>query len=75
MTMYLQSLKNTIKTISQDKNPIIYASEEDSVFKNRDESDMTRKYGALKRTSDQIYIDYSNMTVDEVVNYIMEVIK
>ena len=44
-------------------------------IKNRDESDMTRKYGALKRTSDQIYIDSSNMTVDEVVNYIMEVIK
>ena len=29
--------QNTIKTISQDNNPIIYASEEDSVFKNGDE--------------------------------------
>lgn len=44
-------------------------------IKNRDESDMTREYGALKRTQDQIYIDSSNMTIDEVINKMMEVIK
>ena len=44
-------------------------------IKNRDHSDMTREYGTLKRTPDQIYIDSSNMTIDEVVNYMMEVIK
>jgi cytidylate kinase len=44
-------------------------------IKNRDYSDMTRKYGALKRTPEQIYIDSSNMTIEEVVDYMMEVIK
>lgn len=44
-------------------------------IKNRDHSDMTRKYGALKRTPEQIYIDSSNMTIEEVVDYMMEVIK
>ncbi|MBR4830643.1 MAG: (d)CMP kinase [Bacilli bacterium] len=44
-------------------------------IKNRDTSDMTREYGALKRTTEQIYIDSSNMTIDEVVEYMMEVIK
>ena len=44
-------------------------------IKNRDYSDMNREYGALKRTDDQIYIDSSNMTVEEVVDSMMEVIK
>ena len=44
-------------------------------IKNRDHSDMTREYGTLKRTPDQIYIDSSNMTIEEVVDYMMEVIK
>lgn len=44
-------------------------------IKNRDHSDMTRKYGALKRVPEQIYIDSSNMTIEEVVDYMMEVIK
>ena len=44
-------------------------------IKNRDYSDMNRKYGALKRTDDQIYIDSSNMTIDEVINKMMEEIK
>jgi cytidylate kinase len=44
-------------------------------IKNRDYSDMNREYGALKRTPDQIYIDSSNMTIEEVVDFMMEVIK
>ena len=44
-------------------------------IKNRDYSDMNREYGALKRTPEQIYIDSSNMTIEEVVNSMMEVIK
>ena len=44
-------------------------------IKNRDYSDMNREYGALKRTPEQIYIDSSNMTIEEVVDSMMEVIK
>ena len=36
---------------------------------------MNRKVGALRRTEDQIYIDSSNMTIDEVVNKMLGVIK
>ena len=36
---------------------------------------MHRKVGALRRTNDQIYIDSSNMTIDEVINKMLEVIK
>lgn len=41
----------------------------------RDNDDITRKVGALKRTDEQIYIDSSNMTIDEVINTMMEMIK
>ena len=44
-------------------------------IKKRDYSDMNREYGALTRTDEQIYIDSSDMTIDEVINKMMEVIK
>ena len=45
----------------------------DEVLKNiqdRDYNDMHKKVGALKRTDDQIYIDTTNMTVEEEVELI-----
>ena len=41
----------------------------------RDENDMNKPVGALKRTDEQIYIDSTNLTIDEVVEKILEVIK
>ena len=41
----------------------------------RDYNDMNKKVGALKKTDDQIYIDTSNMTIDEVVNKIVNIVK
>lgn len=38
----------------------------------RDYNDINKEYGALKRTDDQIYIDTTNMTIDEVVNIIIK---
>ena len=38
----------------------------------RDYNDMHKEVGALKRTDDQIYIDSTHMTIDEVVNFILE---
>ncbi|MBR2603737.1 MAG: (d)CMP kinase [Bacilli bacterium] len=61
--------QNEEKGLESDYNEI-YES-----IKNRDLADMTREYGALKRTDDQIYIDSSNMTIEEVVLYMLEVIK
>ena len=44
-------------------------------MKNRDYSDMHKAVGALKRTDDQIYIDSTNMTIDEVVDKIVSVVR
>ena len=44
-------------------------------IKFRDYNDMHKPVGALMRTDDQIYIDSTNMTIDEVVNTIIGYIK
>lgn len=41
----------------------------------RDYNDMHKEYGALMRTDEQIYIDSSNMTIDEVANKIISIIE
>ena len=41
----------------------------------RDYNDMHKEYGALTRTEDQIYIDTTNMTIDEVVDKIIEIVE
>ncbi|MBQ2640106.1 MAG: (d)CMP kinase [Bacilli bacterium] len=40
-------------------------------IKNRDYNDMHKEVGALKRCDDQIYIDTTNLSIDEVVNTII----
>ena len=44
-------------------------------LKERDYDDSTRKVGALKRTKTQIYINSDNLTIEEVINKVMEMIK
>lgn len=41
----------------------------------RDYNDMNKPVGALKRTDDQIYIDSTNMTIDEVADKIINIIE
>ena len=41
-------------------------------IKKRDYNDMHKPIGALKRTDDQIYIDSTDMTIDEVKDRILE---
>ena len=41
----------------------------------RDYNDFHKEYGALMKTNDQIYIDTTYMTLDEVVNEIVSIIK
>lgn len=43
-------------------------------IKIRDKNDMEKKIGALKQAKDAIYIDSSNMTIEEVVNEIVNII-
>lgn len=63
---YLQNKENGINsTLEEVKKAII----------ERDYDDMHRPVGSLRRTDEQIYIDSSNMTIDEVINKMLGVIK
>lgn len=61
-------LQNMEKGIESNIEEITKAIEE------RDYDDMHRPVGSLTRTDDQIYIDSSNLTIDEVVNKMLGVI-
>lgn len=72
------SLKERVKRrIKQNKEKNINASYEEVYenMKKRDYNDMNKKVGALKRTNEQIYIDTTNMTIDEVVDKIIKIVK
>ena len=45
-----------------------------AAIEERDYDDMHRPVGALTRTDDQIYIDSSNMTIEEVINKILNIV-
>ncbi len=65
------------RRVKQNKELNIEMSEEE-IRKNisdRDYNDMNKPVGALKRTEEQIYIDSTNMTIDEVVDKIIKIIK
>lgn len=44
-------------------------------IQKRDESDKNKEIGALKKAEDSIYIDSSNLSIEEVANKIIEIIK
>jgi len=44
-------------------------------IKTRDYNDTHKEIGALKRTADQIYIDTSNMTKEEVATKMLEIVR
>lgn len=43
-------------------------------IKSRDYNDSHKEIGSLMRTDDQVYIDSTNMTIDEVANKFIEII-
>lgn len=44
-------------------------------IRTRDNNDMTREYGALKIAEDAIYLDTSNLSIEEVKNKVIDIIK
>lgn len=58
----------------KDKNNDITYEEILENIRKRDYNDMHKKEGSLIRTDDAIYIDSSNMTLDEAINRIKEII-
>ena len=63
-----RQLQNEEKGIESTYEEVKAAIEE------RDYDDMHRPVGALTRTEDQIYIDSSNMTIEEVINKILSIV-
>ena len=44
-------------------------------IKNRDENDKTKEIGALKKAEDSIVVDTTSLTIDEVVEKVISIIK
>ena len=59
----------------QEKNVDMSYDEIYENIKSRDYNDSHKEVGSLTRTDDQIYIDSTNLTIDEVVEKFIEVIK
>lgn len=62
-------IQNKEMGFEENMNDIIEA------IKKRDYNDMHKPIGALKRTPDQVYIDSTKMTIDEVADTIIKHIK
>ena len=65
------------RRVKQNKEMNIDMSEEEirKSISDRDYNDMNKPVGALKRTEDQIYIDSTNMPIDEVIDKMISIIK
>lgn len=59
----------------QEKNIDMSYDEIYENIKARDYNDSHKEVGSLTRTDDQVYIDSTNLTIDEVVEKFIEVIK
>lgn len=72
------SLDERVKRrVKQNKEKNIDMSEEEvrQNIEARDYNDSHKKVGSLMRTEDQIYIDSTNMTIEEVANTVINIIK
>ena len=65
------------RRLLQNKEKGIETSYEEVLanIKDRDYRDSTRKVAPLKKAEDAVYIDSSNMTIEEVVNKVIELVK
>ena len=66
--------ERTRRRVKQNEEKGIF-SDYDEIKKSieeRDYNDMHKEVGALKRCDDQIYIDSTNMSIEEVVNFILK---
>lgn len=59
----------------QNQNSNLTYEEVLAEIKVRDKMDYEKDFGALKRTDDQIYIDSTNMSIEEVVDEMIKYIK
>ena len=71
----LEERVNRIYKEYQEKNIDMSYDEIYENIKSRDYNDSHKEVGSLTRTDDQVYIDSTNLTIDEVVEKFIEVIK
>ena len=66
--------ERTRRRVKQNEEKGIFSDYEEikKSIEDRDYNDMHKEVGALKRTDDQIYIDSTNMSIDEVVDFIIK---
>ena len=72
------TLEERVKRRVKQNKELNIDMQEEEIRKNisdRDYNDMHKPVGALKRTEEQIYIDSTNMSIDEVVDKMIEIIK
>ena len=59
----------------REKTTSMSLSEIKSSIEKRDENDKNKEFGALKIAGDAIYLDTTNLSINEVVEYILKIIK
>ena len=66
--------ERTNRRVKQNEEKGIFSDYEEikKSIEDRDYNDMHKEVGALKRTNEQIYIDSTNMSIDEVVDFIIK---
>ena len=60
---------------NKEKNIEMSLEEIKENIEKRDYNDMHKEVGSLTRTDDQIYIDSTNMSIDEVVDFIVKTVR
>ena len=65
------------RRLKQNKENNIESSYEEILesIKSRDNQDSNREISPLRKAEDAIYVDSTNMTIEEVTDYIIEIIK
>ena len=73
----LNKNKNQVNHIDGNKLNNISCTYEEVLenIEKRDYNDLHKKVGALKRSDDQVYIDTTNKTIEEVVDIILNVVR
>ena len=61
--------------LSKEKNIEMSLEDIKENIKKRDYNDMHKEVGSLTRTDEQIYIDSTNMTIEEVVEEMKNIIE
>ena len=60
---------------NQEKNIDMTYEEVEENIRKRDENDKTKEIGALKKAEDSIVVDTTSLTIEEVVEKVIEIIK